>query len=110
MVSTRENEIERFTEKGIVTQDGVEREFDVVCLASGFDSVTGGITQIDIKGLNGETVAEKWKDGVYTFLGMVSHVKFFYFSVLFVCIAAQHYIPPLSSSKAATSPQQLIPS
>jgi cation diffusion facilitator CzcD-associated flavoprotein CzcO len=72
LVSTRENDIERFTERGIVTADGLEREFDVVCLACGFDSITGGITQIEIRGREGGTVEEKWRGGVYTFLGMVS--------------------------------------
>lgn len=35
--------IQKFTEKGIVT-DGKEREFDIIVLATGFDVVTGGMT------------------------------------------------------------------
>ena len=47
-------------------------EFDVIIFATGFDSHTGGITQIDIRGPEGKTVEEKWKDGVYTNLGMAT--------------------------------------
>jgi cation diffusion facilitator CzcD-associated flavoprotein CzcO len=33
--------LDKFTEKGILTSDGKEREFDVVALATGFESFTG---------------------------------------------------------------------
>lgn len=64
-----------------MTSDGVEREFDVVCLACGFDSLTGGITQIEIEGRGGESIGEKWREGVYTFLGMVSQIQYVLFRV-----------------------------
>ncbi|KAK7054358.1 hypothetical protein VNI00_003552 [Paramarasmius palmivorus] len=70
LVDTNETPIARFTNKGIVTSDGVEREFDAVVLATGFDSITGGIIQIDIRGVDGSSIKDKWKNGVYTYLGM----------------------------------------
>lgn len=41
-------------------------------LATGFDAVTGGLTQIDIRGVEGLTLKEKWALGVHTHLGMAS--------------------------------------
>ena len=48
------------------------QEFDVIVFATGFDSITGGITQIDILGTDGSTVGDKWKGGTYTQLGMTT--------------------------------------
>lgn len=64
--------ISEMTSKGIMTEDGVEHELDVLVLATGFDSVTGSLTQIDIRGVDGVTIAEKWKEGVHTYLGLCS--------------------------------------
>jgi cation diffusion facilitator CzcD-associated flavoprotein CzcO len=73
LVSTRENAIVRFSEKGIVTADGREHVFDTICLATGFDSITGGITQIDIRGTDPDlSIASKWSKGVFTNLGMTT--------------------------------------
>ncbi|KAG5220491.1 Baeyer-Villiger monooxygenase [Salix suchowensis] len=69
LVDMSETDIAEFTPKGIRTTDGVEREFDVIVLATGFDSVTGGITQIDIEGPKG-TVRDKWAQGLRTYLGV----------------------------------------
>ena len=45
-------------------------DLDVLVLATGFDSVTGGLTQIDIKGINGQSLKTKWATGTWTYLGM----------------------------------------
>ncbi|SMR43056.1 unnamed protein product [Zymoseptoria tritici ST99CH_1E4] len=63
--------IVRFTKKGIVTEDGTEREFDVVAVCTGYDAVTGGLRTMGIKGRNELDLDEKWKDGVITNLGML---------------------------------------
>ncbi|KAF9263926.1 cyclohexanone monooxygenase [Marasmius fiardii PR-910] len=67
-----ENPIAEFTSKGIITGDGQEHEFDVIVLATGWDSVTGSMTNINLRGVGGQSIAEKWKDGVYTNLGMTT--------------------------------------
>lgn len=41
-------------------------------LATGFDSISGGITLIDIRGEDGISLKDKWANGVYTYLGMTS--------------------------------------
>jgi cation diffusion facilitator CzcD-associated flavoprotein CzcO len=38
--------------------------------ATGFDAVTGAYDRIDIRGVGGETLKEKWRDGPVTFLGL----------------------------------------
>lgn len=41
LVDIKNNPISQFTEKGIKLKDGTEHEFDVICIATGFDIVTG---------------------------------------------------------------------
>ena len=73
LISTRSNPIERFTASGISTSDGKAHDFDVIILATGFDSITGGITQIDITGTDPDLrIQEKWRNGTYTHLGMTT--------------------------------------
>jgi cyclohexanone monooxygenase len=58
-----------------VTRSGIktaarELDLDILVLATGFDAVTGGLTSIDIRGTQGETLKEKWARGVRAHLGM----------------------------------------
>jgi cation diffusion facilitator CzcD-associated flavoprotein CzcO len=62
--------VKEVTEKGIVTSDGKEREFDIIVLATGFDSVTGGMKNMGLKNVNGGTVEDHWAEGTYTYMGM----------------------------------------
>ena len=70
-VSAKGTPITRITERGVKTQDQ-EYDFDMIICATGYDAVTGGLTQIDIRGRNG-LLKDRWADGVKTFLGMASH-------------------------------------
>ncbi|KAK7054354.1 hypothetical protein VNI00_003548 [Paramarasmius palmivorus] len=72
LVDLNETSITQFGPGGILTADGVQRDFDVVILATGFDAITGGIAQLDIRGVDGTSIGDKWKDGVYTNLGMTA--------------------------------------
>jgi cation diffusion facilitator CzcD-associated flavoprotein CzcO len=69
LVDLRKTPIERVTRSGIKTTAG-EHALDILVLATGFDAVTGGLTSIDIRGTQGETLREKWARGVHTHLGM----------------------------------------
>src|SRR5271156_6863491 len=71
LVDLRKTPIERVTRSGITTTAG-GHDLDVLFLATGFDAVTGGLTSIDIRGTQGETLREKWAKGVHTHLGMAS--------------------------------------
>ncbi|KAF9728339.1 hypothetical protein PMIN04_007724 [Paraphaeosphaeria minitans] len=57
------------TPNGIKTSEK-EHEFDYIICATGYDAVTGGLKQIDIKGPSGETLSEHWSNGATTYLGM----------------------------------------
>ena len=45
-------------------------EFDAVALATGFDSYTGSLTQMGLRNKDGIELAELWKDGISTYLGI----------------------------------------
>ncbi|KAL1888134.1 hypothetical protein Sste5346_009744 [Sporothrix stenoceras] len=72
VVDLKANAIQEFSEGGIITADGNERPFDIVVMATGFDAMTGSLTNMNIKGNDGVTFEERWKDGVFTHLGMCS--------------------------------------
>ncbi len=61
--------IETVTADGITTTGGDHR-LDVLVLATGFDANTGGLTAIDLRGEDRESLAETWADGVDTHLGV----------------------------------------
>ncbi len=71
IVDLLEFPIERVTPTGVKTKDR-EVELDILVLATGFDFLTGGLTSIDIRGTNGETLREKWSSGSRAHLGMAS--------------------------------------
>ncbi|KAJ4322156.1 hypothetical protein N0V84_004991 [Fusarium piperis] len=70
IVDVKANPIQEFTEKGIVCQDGIERQFDMIVLATGFDAMTGSLMNMNIHGRDGLTFRERWQDGVFTHLGL----------------------------------------
>jgi cation diffusion facilitator CzcD-associated flavoprotein CzcO len=63
--------IEAMTENGL-RQGGTEYEFDAIVFATGFDAMTGTLTRIDIKGRDGEILADKWEAGPRTYLGLMT--------------------------------------
>jgi cation diffusion facilitator CzcD-associated flavoprotein CzcO len=69
LVDVRETPIERITGNGIKTSDG-EYEFDMIIYATGFDAITGAFDRIDIRGIGGASLKEKWADGPETYLGL----------------------------------------
>jgi cation diffusion facilitator CzcD-associated flavoprotein CzcO len=70
LVDINETPIERITPSGIKTVDA-EYEFDLIIYATGFDAITGSFDRIDIGGVNGVRLKDKWKDGPETFLGIL---------------------------------------
>jgi cation diffusion facilitator CzcD-associated flavoprotein CzcO len=69
LVDLKQSPIERITPKGVKTSD-TEYELDVIIYATGFDAVTGPLTRIDIRGVDGQSLKEKWADGPQTYLGI----------------------------------------
>jgi cyclohexanone monooxygenase len=72
LVDVSENPIESITEHGIRTVDGVHHDVDVIVLATGFDSVSGGLTRLDIRGTDGELLRDKWASGISAHLGIAT--------------------------------------
>jgi hypothetical protein len=64
--------ITEFTSSGIRTADGTHQDYDLVILATGFDSITGSITQINIRNAQGQSIEDKWSKATYTNLGMTT--------------------------------------
>jgi cation diffusion facilitator CzcD-associated flavoprotein CzcO len=62
LVDINETPIERITPTGIKTSDA-EYEFDIIIYATGFDAITGSFDRIDIRGVDGVSLKEKWQDG-----------------------------------------------
>jgi cation diffusion facilitator CzcD-associated flavoprotein CzcO len=69
LIDLNESPIERVTAKGIMTANG-ELEFDMIVYATGFDALTGSFDRIDIRGEDGATLKDSWKNGPETFLGI----------------------------------------
>jgi cation diffusion facilitator CzcD-associated flavoprotein CzcO len=70
LIDINETPIERITPAGIKTGDA-EYEFDLIIYATGFDAITGSFDRIDIRGVDGVRLTDKWKDGPQTFLGIL---------------------------------------
>ncbi|MFL5269054.1 MAG: flavin-containing monooxygenase [Stellaceae bacterium] len=70
LVDINETPIERITPTGIKTSEA-EYEFDIIIYATGFDAITGSFDRIDIRGVGGVSLKEKWQDGPQTFLGIL---------------------------------------
>ena len=70
LVDAAETPIVRVTAAGLETSDR-SFEFDVIVYATGFDSFTGALDQIDIQGSGGERLRSKWAAGPVTYLGLM---------------------------------------
>ena len=69
LVDLRSTPIERITPNAVVTTADTY-ELDVLVFATGFDAMTGALSQIAISGVGGQTLAEKWRDGPRSYLGL----------------------------------------
>ncbi|KAK7417605.1 hypothetical protein QQX98_004426 [Neonectria punicea] len=69
VVDIKNNPIKGFTETGITLEDGTHHEFDVIAVATGFDIVTGVMTQLGLQSINKTNLEEEWAVGAKTYLG-----------------------------------------
>jgi cation diffusion facilitator CzcD-associated flavoprotein CzcO len=69
IVDVKRTSIQDVVPEGIRTADGTIHKFDTIALATGFDSVTGGLNAINICGTKG-LLRDKWASGILTHLGM----------------------------------------
>ena len=71
LVDVRTAPIQRVTPTGVKTQHA-DYSLDIIIYATGFDAVTGEITRMDIRGLGGQTIQDRWADGPSTYMGLQS--------------------------------------
>ena len=71
LVDVSKAPIERFTADGLVVA-GKTYALDAVVCATGFAAMTGAFDKIRITGRGGLTLAEKWRAGPRTYLGVAS--------------------------------------
>jgi len=69
LVDVSETPIEAITPRGIRV-GAVEYEVDCIVYATGYDAMTGALTNIDIRGSGGRSLREKWAAGPRTYLGL----------------------------------------
>ncbi len=70
LVDVKASPIVEITAKGVKTADGVEHELDMLIFATGFDTVDGNYTKIDIRGRKGLTIQDHWKAGPSSYLAV----------------------------------------
>lgn len=69
LIDINESPIETVTESGISTgQRNID--LDILVMATGYDAITGGLTNFEINGATDQTLAETWSTGVSTQLGI----------------------------------------
>ena len=61
--------IEAITPTGIRAK-GQKYAIDAIVFATGFDAMTGALLKIDLRGTDGQTLKEKWREGPKTYLGL----------------------------------------
>ena len=71
LVNLQRTPLVEVTERGIRTSER-EYAFDAIVYATGFDAMTGALTNVDIRGRDGTSLKETWSAGPRTYLGIGS--------------------------------------
>jgi cyclohexanone monooxygenase len=69
LIDLRSHPIETITSDGL-RLDGRDLKVDSIVFAIGFDAITGAMADIDIAGTDGQRLADKWRDGPTSYLGL----------------------------------------
>ena len=72
LVDVKKAPIQRLTPTGLKTADA-EYDLDVIIFATGYDAVTGSLNRIDIRGIGGELLRDKFSNGPRTYMGIQSN-------------------------------------
>jgi len=72
LVSLLDTPIEKITQNGIATAEE-DFDFDIIVYATGFDAMTGALERIDIRGVDGAALKEKWHGSPVTYLGVMAN-------------------------------------
>ncbi len=71
LVDVRKAPIRRITPTGLQTAEA-DYELDVIIFATGYDAVTGSLNRINIRGIGGQLLTDKYANGPRTYLGIQS--------------------------------------
>jgi cation diffusion facilitator CzcD-associated flavoprotein CzcO/acetyl esterase/lipase len=71
LVNLRKHPIVTITETGIETSDKAY-EFDAIVYATGFDAMTGPLVSVNVEGVAGQTLKDRWAEGPLTYLGLTT--------------------------------------
>ncbi len=69
LVDLKSDPIIEVTASGIRTES-THHNLDIIVFATGFDAMTGALLSIDIEGVGGTTLQQKWADGPCNYLGI----------------------------------------
>ena len=70
IVSIRKNPISAVDPDGLVMTNGDHHKVDSIVFATGFDTVTGTLNKLNLRGKGGLALSEKWADGPRAYLGI----------------------------------------
>ena len=70
LVDVKADPLVEVTPGGLRTQSGQEYPLDVIVFATGFDAMTGALNSIDVRGVGGQALRDKWEHGPRTYLGL----------------------------------------
>ena len=71
LVDVKAAPITEITPRGLRTSAG-HYDLDVLVYATGFDGMTGALLSMDLRGVGGLALREKWADGAGTYMGLVA--------------------------------------
>ena len=71
LVDVRSAPITEITTRGLRTSES-DFDLDVLVYATGFDGMTGALLSMDIRGVGGLALRDKWADGAGTYIGLVA--------------------------------------
>ena len=100
LIPLSESPIEKIDERGIKVSNQYI-PLDVIVFATGFDAISGPLFAIDIRGLDGQSINEAWKDGPANYLGTMVNG----FPNLFLPSSAMS--PSVLSNMATLAEQQI---
>jgi cation diffusion facilitator CzcD-associated flavoprotein CzcO len=69
LVDLKTEPFKRIRREGIETT-AKSYDLDVIIYATGFDAITGAFKRVDIRGVGGQSLKEKWAQGPLTYLGV----------------------------------------
>jgi len=72
LVDVRNAPITGLTATGLMWGEGQSTEVDDIVFATGFDAMTGTMTNVDITGRDGLKLKDKWEGGPQTYLGLMT--------------------------------------